>query len=84
MKDFDRAEELTYGLALDHEDNWKDTAVPTCDFVHLKNMHKNWDFNMSDIKKCQWLGWMQGIIVAGTYPYTNLEMFKQINLSCQK
>ncbi len=78
----DRAAKLTRNVAYLQRNNWRDTPCPEMTFAHIDSMWRRWSDNMSETKKCRWLGWMQATVVAMTYPFTNLETMKQINRDC--
>lgn len=78
----DKAAELTLNVARLQKNNWKEPPCPELSFDHMENMMSRWSDDMSDTKKCRWLGWMQATLVAMTYPYTDLEVMKMINKEC--
>lgn len=75
----DKAAEATYNLAVTLKSSWDYHPAPEMSFEHLENMWSRWDISMSETKKCRWLGWMQGAMVAMLYPSVSLETMKDIN-----
>lgn len=81
--DYDRALQLTFNIAYLQRGNWRRPPCPELSFEHIALMASRVDCEeMSDTKKCRWLGWMQATVVAMTYPYTSLETMKNLNREC--
>jgi len=81
----DRAGQLTRNVAFQQKNNWREAPCKEMTYEHIEDMWFRWSRDsksMSDTKKCRWLGWMQATIVAATYPYTDLEVMKNINKDC--
>ena len=80
--DIDEAARLTYNVATLQRMNWREPPCPEMSYDHIASMWVRWSDDMSDTKKCRWLGWMQATIVAMTFPFTSLETMKNINRQC--
>lgn len=78
----DKAAQLTFNVARLQKKNWRDPPCRELSFDHIQSMIIRWSDDMSETKKCRWLGWMQATVVAMTHPYTSLETMKNINLNC--
>jgi hypothetical protein len=81
---YDDAARMTHNVAYLQRNNWRKAPCPEMTFDHLVSMMDRWSDDMSDTKKCRWLGWMQATVVAMTYPYTSLETMKAINATCAR
>ncbi len=77
----DAAAARTYEVAehLQRQGHWRASDCPEMAFAHIMGMWDQWSDDMSDEKKCRWLGWMQATIVAMTYPKANLLGMKMLN-----
>ena len=81
--DYDKAARQTRNVAYIQRKNWRDPPCPEMSFEHIDDMMHRWSNEMSDTKKCRWLGWMQATVVAMTYPYTSLDTMKELNKLCR-
>lgn len=58
---------------------WRKDHAPEMSLEHLRGMMDRWSPELSETKRCRWLGWMQATVVAMTAPHCTLEDMKQIS-----
>lgn len=77
----DKAMLETIELMERHKDQWRDDLhVKGFSIDHMHSMKARWSDDMSDTKKCRWLGWMQAVVCVCLHPTVDLDTVKEINM----